>query len=152
MQIDLTPEASAQDTDALHDRHRRWIITAAALLIGLAVGGGAGVTLGTRSAGSGQVALASTNLVATGDVVELHWTLANFSAKPARAMSVLVNAKPVALVSSEAPGKSITEFVTPLECGAADPPQFSISITDGGGEVQDLGYLVNKGDWERACN
>jgi hypothetical protein len=151
MEIDLTNEVSAQPVRGPHDKYRRRIVTAAALVVGLVVGSVVGATLGERGARDGPVLLAGADLAGSSQAVELRWSLANFSSAPARVGSVLVNGKPTAIDSPEIGGKSIAEFTTPLQCGEPDPPQFTITVADGDEESQELGYLVDKTDWERLC-
>lgn len=91
VEIDFTHEVSRARIDAAHDKHRRRIITAAALTIGLVVGGIVGVTIGKRSGQSGSVTWARVALAGTKQQVVLQWSLAEFGSEDAQMRSALVN-------------------------------------------------------------
>ena len=151
MEIDLMHEVSGSRIDARQDQYRRRIITAAALVIGLVVGGIVGVTIGKRSDQGGSVELAHAALEGTTRQAVLQWSLANFGSEDARVSSVLVDDVPAVVESPIVFGGSITEFTTALRCGGG-APQLTITWTDGDGRGSGLGYLVNKGDWARLCD
>ncbi|MGK5683178.1 hypothetical protein [Actinoplanes sp. URMC 104] len=150
MEIDLTHEVSGRGSAAPRKPYdRRLVMAAAALAIGL-VAGAVGVTIGRRSNQGGSVTLAHAALTGANHKVRLQWSLANFSSEDAQVRSVLVDEMPVAIESPIIIGRSITEFTTPLRCGD-EVPQLTITLTDGDGQRNGLGYLVDKGDWTRLC-
>jgi len=151
VEIDLTHEVLGRRTDAPHDKYRRHIITAVTLVIGLVVGGVAGVTMRQKKDEIGSVLLASVSLAGTNLRPVLQWSLANFGSRDAQVQSVLVDEVRAVMESPTIRGRSITRFTTPLHCGNRDP-QLAITVIGSDGQSHEMGYLVNKADWTRLCS
>ncbi|MCO8275921.1 hypothetical protein M1L60_35615 [Actinoplanes sp. TRM 88003] len=149
MEIDLTKEVSGRRPSATHARHR---LVVAALVVGLAGGGflGAAAVAEPEDAGGGAVVFTGADLRIAGRVVVLRWSMANFSSAVATVDSALIDGRPAEFGPPDIPGKSVAEFTTPLRCGG-DPPQLNVVVSHGDGQRDEVGYLVDRPEWNRLC-
>jgi hypothetical protein len=151
VEIDLTHEVSERGPSASQDKHRYRIFVVAALTIGLVVGGLAGAAMTRQRSSGGAVVFTGARLVEVNRVVTLRWSLANLSSVDARVDSVLVHGEKAMVGPSDISAKSVTEFTTPLQCGNTAPPQLSIVIDNGEEKKSEIGYLVDRSEWNRLC-